>query len=96
MKYLVIVIILSFWASLFAPVSSPLSKTNPDNIPNTISQIILDNQEQNPDEFGEDEDALLYEQEIIYRKLFQKTLPPLSNKKKIIWAFRMSESDLFL
>lgn len=90
------VIILSFWASLFAPVSSPPSKTNPDNIPDIISQKILDNQEQNPDEFGDDEDALLYEQEIIYRKLFQKTLPPLSNKKKIIWAFRMSESDLFL
>lgn len=96
MKYFVILIMLSFWASLFAPVSSPPSKTNPDNIPDIISQINLDNQEQNPDEFGDDEDALLYEQEIIYRKLFQKTLPPLSNKNKIIWAFRMTEPDLFL
>ena len=88
--------VMGFSVSLFAPVSTPVLKKKPDIISSLITQNILDNQNQNPDELSEDEDTLFFEQAIISRKLFQISLPPLSRKKKIIWAFRMSESDLFL
>jgi len=42
-----------------------------------------------------DEDDFFYDPEIISRKLFQKTLPALSGRQKILWSFRMADSDLF-
>lgn len=96
MKQLIIVMVMSFSVSLFAPVSTPVSNNEPDVGSNLITQNLLDNQDQNPDELSEDEDSLFYEQAIISRKLFQISLPPLSSQQKIIWAYRASESDLFL
>ena len=87
---------MSFSVTLFGPASTPVVKKNPDIITSMLTQNILDNPDQNPDELSEDEDTLFYEQAIISRKLFQIKLPPLSSKQKIIWAYRMSESDLFL
>jgi len=43
-----------------------------------------------------DDDDFLYDPEMISRKLFQKKLPPLPGKRKIVWSFRMASSDLFL
>lgn len=43
-----------------------------------------------------DEDDFFYDPEIISRKLFQKTLPALSSREKILWSFRIADSDLFL
>lgn len=43
-----------------------------------------------------DEDDFFYDPEIISRKLFQKTLPALSSREKILWSFRMADSNLFL
>jgi hypothetical protein len=37
-----------------------------------------------------------YERELLLRKLFQKTLPPLSNKEKIIWSFKTAKANTFL
>lgn len=42
-----------------------------------------------------DEDDFFYDQETISRKLFQKTLPSLSNHEKILWSFRLADSDIF-
>jgi hypothetical protein len=36
------------------------------------------------------------EQYSISRKLYQKPLPPLNNRDKIRWAFRMAETNTFL
>lgn len=43
-----------------------------------------------------EDEELSYPQDNISRKLFQKKLPPLTNHEKIIWAFRMADSNLFL
>ncbi|HLP45369.1 MAG TPA: hypothetical protein VK469_05460 [Candidatus Kapabacteria bacterium] len=47
-------------------------------------------------EDGEEENYLADDQEIFARKLFQKKLAPLSRQEKIIWAFRLSKSTIFL
>ncbi len=44
----------------------------------------------------EDDDFLPYDQDFLTRKLFQKTLPPLTRKERIIWSFRMADSNAFL
>ncbi|MCX6579655.1 MAG: hypothetical protein NT166_05665 [Candidatus Aminicenantes bacterium] len=44
----------------------------------------------------EDENYFADDQEIFARKLYQKKLAPLSNKEKIIWAFRLSKTTIFL
>ena len=42
----------------------------------------------------EDEDYI--DQEIFSREAFQKRLPPMSKKEKVIWSFRMSDKNSFL
>jgi hypothetical protein len=44
----------------------------------------------------DDDDYFADDQDIFSRKLFQKKLTPLSTKEKIIWAFRLSETNTFL
>lgn len=44
----------------------------------------------------EDENYFVDDQEIFDRKSYQKQLPPLSDKEKIIWAFRLSKTTIFL
>lgn len=44
----------------------------------------------------EDENYFVDDQEIFDRKSYQKPLPPLSDKEKIIWAFKSSKTSIFL
>lgn len=44
----------------------------------------------------EDDDFFPYDQDFLTRKLFQKNLLPLTRKEKIIWSFRMADSNAFL
>lgn len=44
----------------------------------------------------EDDDFFPYDQDFLTRKLFQKTLAPLSRKERIIWSFRMADTNTFL
>lgn len=44
----------------------------------------------------EEEDSVYFREDIFLRKLDDKKLPPLSNKEKIIWAFRLAETNPFL
>ena len=44
----------------------------------------------------EDDDFFPYDQDFLTRKLFQKTLAPLTRKERIIWSFRMADSNAFL
>ena len=37
-----------------------------------------------------------YERELLSRRFFQKTLPPLSRREKIAWAFKTSKASLLL
>ncbi len=46
---------------------------------------------------GEEDDlAYSYEQEIISRRVFQKRLPPLSSRERVIWSFRVAAKSPFL
>ena len=44
----------------------------------------------------EEEDQLFSEPDMLFRKLEQKKLPPLSEKEKITWSFRLAETNPFL
>lgn len=44
----------------------------------------------------EEDDFFPYDQDFLTRKLFQKTLQPLTRKERIIWSFRMADSNAFL
>lgn len=51
--------------------------------------------EQTPDA-EDDEYVPYYEHEIFSNKLYEKKLPPMSRKEKIVWSFRMAETNFFL
>ena len=44
----------------------------------------------------QDEDLFPMEEDIIRRRLEEKKLQPLSNKKKIRWSFKMAKTTVFL
>ncbi|HNX96725.1 MAG TPA: hypothetical protein PKK12_03510 [Candidatus Aminicenantes bacterium] len=44
----------------------------------------------------EDDLSYSYEQEIISRKVFQKRLPPLTARERVIWSFRVTAKSPFL
>jgi len=44
----------------------------------------------------EEEDPFYYDQDYFLKKLSQKDLPVPEKKEKILWAFRLSDTDLFL
>ncbi len=37
-----------------------------------------------------------YERELLSRRFFQKTLPPLSPREKVAWAFKTSRANILL
>jgi hypothetical protein len=37
-----------------------------------------------------------YERELLSRRFFQKTLPPLNRREKIIWAFKTARANVLL
>lgn len=60
--------------------------------PQTVDVEVPDDQNQEM----EDDDYFLYDQDMLSRELYEKELPPLSNKEKIIWSFRLAETNSFL
>jgi len=44
----------------------------------------------------EDEDTIFYDQDYFMRKLSQRTLPQLTPREKITWAFKLADKHLFL
>lgn len=44
----------------------------------------------------EEEDPFYYDQDYFLKKLSQKELPVPAKKEKILWAFRLSDTNLFL
>jgi hypothetical protein len=51
------------------------------------------------DGYTESEDDIFsssYERELLSRRFFQKTLPPLSRREKIAWAFKTSRANILL
>jgi len=51
------------------------------------------------DDYPESEDDIFsssYEREMLARRFFQKTLPPLAPREKIGWAFKTSRAGVLL
>ncbi len=51
------------------------------------------------DRFPESEDDIFsssYEREMLARRFFQKTLPPLNRKEKVVWAFKTARAGILL
>lgn len=51
------------------------------------------------DRFPESEDDIFsttYERELLSRKIFKKSLPPLTQKEKISWSFKTAKANIFL
>lgn len=51
------------------------------------------------DRFPESEDDIFsssYEREMLARRFFQKTLPPLTRKEKVVWAFKTARAGILL
>jgi hypothetical protein len=51
------------------------------------------------DRFPDSEEDIFsttYERELLSRKIFKKSLPPLSRKEKIIWSFKIAKANTFL
>jgi len=51
------------------------------------------------DGYADSEDDIFsttYERELLSRQFFQKTLPPLNAREKIIWSFKTSRANILL
>jgi hypothetical protein len=73
-----------------APTTNKLQKETPQTREKTFTLP----PQKNPE--IEDEDDFGYEQDIFSRKLFHEKLPPLNKKQKLVWAFRMAETNSLL
>lgn len=52
-----------------------------------------------PNRFPDSEDDIFsttYERELLSRRIFKKSLPPLSRKDKISWSFKTAKANTFL
>lgn len=92
MRFAVLIIIL-----LFLPVNGVNSQNNfamPQDAQDNNNEI-----EKNIDadtDSGFDDDLLLLQPDIFSQKKFQKRLKSLSEKDKVIWAFKLAKRDIFL
>lgn len=94
MKIYYLFFILFFSISLPFSVSSKDKSLNNPQTNKTKEQTSF--QIQKNDDYRLEDDSFDYESDFFRRKIYQKTLPPLSNKEKIIWSFRMANKNPFL
>ena len=97
MKYAAIVLILCllFYLSyMVLAQDSKISSENPQSKRTTKEETTTKSEDKNQD--MDDDDYYADDQDIFSRELFRKELTPLSTKEKIIWAFRLSETNTFL
>ena len=100
MRYAAAILILSlvFYVSFSSPAQE---NTFPGNEVESAAQTEQTEQKKvNVDEENKEEmdyeDIFTSDQEAFHGKLFQKDLPPLTKKQKIVWAFKLSEANPFL
>ena len=103
MKHIIKILVLIFVIYVFYALTAQASgrQTNDDpqaeitgNTEQIEPQQIDDPDDPSPD--LDDEDYFSYDQDILSRKLYEKKLSPLSPKEKIIWSFRLAETNTFL
>lgn len=69
-----------------------------DNSAQAIGTTIAVNPEQTKENMmiQEEEDPFYYEPDIFLQQLNRQKLPPLTEKEKIIWSFRLADTNPFL
>lgn len=92
MRIFILILILLFLP--FGGVNSQNNFALPQDEPDNKNRI-----EKNMDEdadSGFDDDLLLLQPDIFSQKKFQKRLKSLSEKDKVIWAFKLAKRNIFL
>ena len=81
---------------LFVPQSFKASaqEQNPDGAEPPQNPAAL--QDERYAEGDDDIFSSAFEREMLSRRFFQKTLPPLSRREKIAWAFKTSRAGILL
>ena len=54
---------------------------------------------QKTDGYSDSEDDIFssnFERELLSRRFFQKTLPPLNSREKIVWSFKTARANILL
>jgi hypothetical protein len=97
MKTALAVLLISLVSISFSPRDQEGDTGQGQDSVQTVQQEIPEFPSQDtPSPYQDEDDMLLYDQEIFSRKLFQKTLPQLSKKETIIWSFRLADPDPYL
>lgn len=76
------------------PFKASALEQNPDGAAPPSSPV-----SQNSAPYPEGEDDIFsttYERELLSRQFFQKTLPPLTRREKILWSFKTAKASLLL
>jgi hypothetical protein len=83
-------------ALLRTPFPSQTSASGQNDEQEKISETMAP---EKSDRFPDSEDDIFsttYERELLSRKIFKKSLPPLSRKEKISWSFKTAKTNTFL
>ncbi len=86
-------------ASLFVLLlpAVPATQEKPQKKPVPTSSTIPASEKNVPLPAAEEEPLnFSFERELLARKVYQKNLPPLSKKEKIIWAFKTAKAGILL
>jgi len=105
MKTIIKILIVSLL--FYLAFSMPAQKQ--ENAPGPEAQANRENQENSKNKIKEpninvpgddnqdmDDEDFPYSEDMLSRKVFQKRLTPLSKKEKIVWSFRLAETNSFL
>lgn len=90
----ILILLFIFFITFFILAKNTLSdnKLNQDKIDPGSTNL-----EEPPDSYmGTEEEDSFYDQDTFLRKLDRMKLPPLTEKEKIIWSFRLAETNPFL
>jgi len=82
--------------SWFSPTSDDSGNTVTDSPQNTNAGKNPLNLSEYDSTSVQEDDIFSYEEDFLTRKLFQRELPPLTQKERIIWSFRMADTNAFL
>ncbi|MCX6556168.1 MAG: hypothetical protein NTW95_01850 [Candidatus Aminicenantes bacterium] len=81
---------------LQAPHASKASAYGQNAAQSTLSKTAAP---EKADRFSDSDDDIFsttYERELLSRRMFKKSLPPLSRKEKVSWSFRTARANTFL
>ncbi len=94
MKQILLLLLLALLLLMPLPFKASAIEQNPDGAESPESPPALQD-----DSYPEGDDDIFsssYEREMLSRRFFQKTLPPLSRRDRVSWAFKTSRAGILL